>query len=369
MESGWICGNLLEPFYNALNLSQEGAVSLKVGITGYEGSGKTTIFCALSGADPQSLLGQKQPIREVRVPDARIDALSALYHPKKTIYASIQFVDVMSGGAVGKGLDASVLAKVREVDLLAIVVRGYDNGYEAPDPGREARAMLSEFLLSDMEIVERKVSRMQKERVSDQEKALFLKLQGCLESEKWLKDLSLDKGELEMLRGYQFMTLKPAIVIVNVDEAHVDEAHGEEIRKALNLSEPVFVLSAQVESDIAQLPEEEQSEFLSDLGIEATARDRFIRAAYRMLDLISFFTVGEDEVRAWTVKNGSTAQESAGRIHTDLAKHFIRAERMSSADLLALGSESAVKEAGKFRLEGKNYITQDGDILHIRANA
>ena len=342
---------------------------MKVGIIGYEGSGKTTIFGALSGADPAELLRQKQQIREVRVPDKRIDALSAMYQPKKTIYATIQFVDVMSGAAIGKGLDGSILGKIREVDLLAVVVRGFSNGYDEADPKREAQAMLSELLLSDMEIVERKVARMQKEKVSDQEKALFRKLQTELENEKWLKDMGLDKSELELLRGYQFMTLKPVIIVVNVDESEADEAHSAEVAAKLGLSEPTFVLSARVESDIAQLPEEDQADFLADLGITATARERFIRAAYSMLDLISFFTVGEDEVRAWTVKNGSTAQESAGRIHTDLAKHFIRAERMASSDLLELGSESAVREAGKFKLEGKGYITQDGDILHIRANA
>ena len=331
---------------------------MKVGIIGYEGSGKTTIFGALSGADPAELLRQKQQIREVRVPDKRIDALSAMYQPKKTIYATIQFVDVMSGAAIGKGLDGSILGKIREVDLLAVVVRGFSNGYDEADPKREAQAMLSELLLSDMEIVERKVARMQKEKVSDQEKALFRKLQ-----------TELEKSELELLRGYQFMTLKPVIIVVNVDESEADEAHSAEVAAKLGLSEPTFVLSARVESDIAQLPEEDQADFLADLGITATARERFIRAAYSMLDLISFFTVGEDEVRAWTVKNGSTAQESAGRIHTDLAKHFIRAERMASSDLLALGSESAVRDAGKFKLEGKGYITQDGDILHIRANA
>ncbi len=342
---------------------------MKVGIIGYEGTGKTTIFGALSGVDPAELLQQKQQIREVRVPDKRIDALSELYHPKKTIYATIQFVDVMSGAAIGKGLDGNVLAKIREVDLLAIVVRGFSNGYSDADPKREAQAMLSELLLSDMEIVERKVSRMQKEKASEQEKALFLKLQAALENETWLKDLELDKSELDLLRGYQLMTLKPAIILVNVDESEADEAHSEEVSSRLGLKEPIFVLSARVESDIAQLPEEDQADFLADLGIKATARDRFIRASYAMLDLISFFTVGEDEVRAWTVKNGSNAQESAGKIHTDLAKHFIRAEKMTSADLLELGSESAVKEAGKFKLEGKGYITQDGDILHIRANA
>jgi bacterioferritin-associated ferredoxin len=149
--------------------------SLKVGIIGYEGSGKTTIFGALSGVDPAELVQQKQQIREVRVPDSRIDALSAMYNPKKTIYATIQFVDVMSGAAVGKGLDGNVLGKIREADLLAIVVRGFSNGYSDVEPAREARSMLSELLLSDMEIVERKVSRMQKEKASEQEKAQMIK--------------------------------------------------------------------------------------------------------------------------------------------------------------------------------------------------
>ncbi len=342
---------------------------MKVGIIGYEGSGKTTIFAALSGVDPEEIIAQKQKIREVIVPDKRIDALSEMYHPKKTIYATIQFVDVMSGAAIGKGLDGTVLGKIREADLLAVVVRGFSNGYSDADPKREAQSMLSELLLSDMEIVERKVARMQKEKVSDQEKALFLKLQAALESETWLKDLNLEPNEIEMLRGYQLMTLKPAVIVVNVDESEADEAHAAEVSARLGMKEPTFVLSARVESEIAQLPEEDQADFLADLGIKATARDRFIRAAYQMLDLISFFTVGEDEVRAWTVRKGATAQESAGRIHTDLAKHFIRAERMASSDLLELGSEAAVKEAGKFKLEGKGYLTQDGDILHIRANA
>lgn len=342
---------------------------MKVGIIGYEGSGKTTIFAALSGVDPEEIIAQKQKIREVIVPDKRIDALSEMYHPKKTIYATIQFVDVMSGAAIGKGLDGTVLGKIREADLLAVVVRGFSNGYSDADPKREAQSMLSELLLSDMEIVERKVARMQKEKVSDQEKALFLKLQAALESETWLKDLNLEPNEIEMLRGYQLMTLKPAVIVVNVDESEADEAHAAEVSARLGMKEPTFVLSARVESEIAQLPEEDQTDFLADLGIKATARDRFIRAAYQMLDLISFFTVGEDEVRAWTVRKGATAQESAGRIHTDLAKHFIRAERMASSDLLELGSEAAVKEAGKFKLEGKGYLTQDGDILHIRANA
>ena len=255
---------------------------MKVGIIGYEGSGKTTIFGALSGVDPEELVQLRQQIREVRVPDSRIDALSEMYHPKKTIYATIQFVDVMSGAAVGKGLDSSVLGKIREVDLLAICVRGFDNGYSKPEPKREAQAMLSELLLSDMEIVERKVTRMQK--------ALFLKLQSALEAETWLKDLNLDKNELDMLRGYQLMTLKPALVIVNVDESQVDEKSAGEVVSQLGLSCPSFVLSARVESEIAQLPEADQAEFLKDLGITATARERFIRESYRMLDLISFFT-------------------------------------------------------------------------------
>lgn len=341
---------------------------MKVGIIGYEGSGKTTILAALAGIDPAELQGAKQLIREVLVPDSRIDALSELFAPKKTIYTSIQFVDVMSGASVGKGLDANVLGKIREADLLAIVVRGFSNGYEEPNAANDARAMLSELLLSDMEIVERKVTRMHREKVSEQEKAVFLKIQEGLENEIWIKDLDLDSASLDLIKGYQLMTLKPVMVVVNVSESEADEAHSEALLSKLNLGVPAVALSARVESEIGLLAEEDQVAFLEDLGIKATARDRFIREAYAMLDLVSYFTVGVDEVRAWTVRRGSTAQESAGRIHTDLAKGFIRAERMACADLLELGSEAKVKEAGKFRLEGKSYITQDGDILHFRVS-
>ncbi|MFA5623844.1 MAG: DUF933 domain-containing protein [Bradymonadales bacterium] len=344
---------------------------MRVGIIGYEGSGKTTIFSALAGIDPEQAAAQRSYIWEVKVPDERIDKLSAMYSPKKTIYATVQFVDVMAqSAATGKRLSAEVVAKIRESDVLAVVVRGFDNGYEEAKPALEAASMMSDLLLADMEIVERKVERMQKDRSSEQEKALFLRMQAALEEGTWLKDLEFEKAEEELLRGYQLMTLKPVIVVVNVSESEADELSAAKYEADLaDVKAPIFVLSAKVEGEIALMDEEDQTEFLKDLGIKATARDRFIRAAYKMLDLISFFTVGEDEVRAWTVKNGATAQESAGKIHTDLAKCFIRAERMSSTDLLELGSEARVKEAGKFELKGKTYITQDGDILHIRANA
>lgn len=344
---------------------------MRVGIIGYEGSGKTTIFCALAGVDPEQAQAQRSNIWEVKVPDTRIDQLSEMYQPNKTIYATVQFVDVMAQSAgTGKRLSPEVVAKIRECDLLAVVVRGFDSEYDEAKPLEDAAGMISDLLLADMELVERKVARLQKDRASEQEKALFLRMQKALEEETWLKDLEFDKTEEELLKGYQLMTLKPVIVVVNVGEEHADESCATQFENLLaSVKAPIFVLSGKVEGEISLMQAEDQEAFLSDLGIKATARDRFIRAAYKMLDLISFFTVGQDEVRAWTVKNGATAQESAGKIHSDLAKHFIRAERFSSADLLELGSEAKVKEAGKFELKGKTYITQDGDILHIRANA
>ncbi len=342
---------------------------MKIGIIGYPKSGKTTFFSALAGIDPQ----QNQTLWEVKVPDQRIDALSKMYQPKKTIYATVQFEDIMAQTHHSqKGLDPQIIGKIRELDLISIVVRDFESPFvaEAADPIKEAQAMLADLLIADLDLVERKMARLKKERATDKEKDLFKRCQQALEAETWLRDIELSDNELETLRGYQLLTLKPVIFVLNVEESLADESKAQKsAEKLANLPFDVFALSAQVEGEIAQLPADEQLSFLADLGISATARDRFVRTAYTMLDLISFFTVGEDEVRAWTVKRGATAQESAGKIHTDLAKHFIRAERMTAADLLELGSEAKVKEAGKFELKGRSYITQDGDILHIRANA
>ena len=348
---------------------------MKVGIIGYAGCGKTTFFNALTGSDAEAQGGKtgRLNLRELKVPDERIDKLSAIFQPERTIYANIQLADI-PGQAPGSGggFDASFVAKMREVDLLAIVVRAFEDPYspDAPRPVGEASDMLAELLLADLGVIERKIDRIKKDHSKATERELLEKLQAALEAEKWLRDIELSPQEIESLSSYSFLTLKPVLLVVNTPEAMADEASAAPVVAELaTLGLPVFALSAKVEAEIAPLDPPEQLAFLSDLGIVGTARDRFIRSAYAMLDLISFFTVGEDEVRAWTIRKGSTAQEAAGKIHTDLAKHFIRAEKMTTADLLHFGSEAKGQEAGRFELKGKTYLPEDGDILHIRANA
>ena len=345
---------------------------MKVGIIGYAGCGKTTFFNALAAIAPEAS-SAKINLREVKVPDERIDRLSALYQPQKTIYATISLVDLPghSPGS-GGGFEAQSLAKMREMDLLTIVVRAFPSHLHAtqPNPKGEANAMLAELLLADQVMVERKLERMNKEKNKGPEKELMEKLHAALEQEIWLKDLDLTPNEIETLTGYRFLTLKPALVVLNTPEEMADDDSAAPLLDNLSaLPCPVFPISAKVESEIALLDTPDQLSFLADLGIQGTAKNRFIRKVYHMLDYISFFTVGEDEVRAWTITKGQNAQQAAGKIHTDLAKHFIRAERMRSEDLLNMGSEAKVKEAGKFELKGKTYLPEDGDILHIRANA
>ncbi|MDX9723888.1 MAG: DUF933 domain-containing protein, partial [Myxococcota bacterium] len=261
---------------------------------------------------------------------------------------------------------------MREIELLVVVVRAFDDPYspDAPRPTGEAADMLAELLLADLSVIERKLERMRKEHDKGQERELIQRLQQALEAETWLSELELNAQELESLSGYNFLTLKPVLVVANTDEDKAGKEASEEVEASMaSLKHPVIALSAKVEAEIAQLPPDEQRAFLDDLGVPFSARDRFIRQAYAMLDLISFFTVGEDEVRAWTLRRGSNAQQAAGKIHTDLAKHFIRAERMTVDDILHYGSEVKVREAGKLELKGKTYIPEDGDILHIRANA
>lgn len=348
---------------------------MKVGIVGYSGSGKTTIFNALTGAGSDTSPGRpgRLNLREVIVPDERIDKFVEMYQPKKTTYASIQLAD-MPGQAPGSGggFDPQTIAKMREMDLLVLVLRAFKSPFVTgkPKPLEELGSLLAEVLISDITVIEKKLDRLRRERKDMRLLELFEKMAAHLEEEQPLSTLELSPQELENLSGFRFLTLKPVLVLVNTPEDMADEESASELLEQVRADGlTAFSLSGQLEAEIAELDEDDQKSFLADLGITETARTRFIQAAYARLDLISFMTVGEDEVRAWTVRRGSNAQEAAGKIHTDLARTFIRAERMRTEDLLELGSEAAVKDAGKFELKGRDYIVEDGDILHIRANA
>lgn len=343
---------------------------MKIGLVGYPGSGKTTVFNALTGLDARTGYGSggKENLGTVKVPDRRVEELTALYKPKKSTLAEITFTDV--GVGRGEGLDRGVLNAMREVDALCQVVRAFPDLIGEPgDPLGEITGLETETILADLEIVERRIARLEKDQSGPRELELLRRILGELEAETPIRRLDLDESELKMLSGYRFLSQKPLLLVLNVPEDEAAAPPPPEIaeaaeRRGLGL----ITLSAQVEMEIAQMPEEDQAEFLASLGLEESARTRFIQAAYQLLDLISMLTYGEDECRAWPVPRGTPAPRAAGKIHSDIERGFIRAEVIAFEDLVAYGSDSKAKEAGKVRVEGKDYIVQDGDCIHFRFN-
>lgn len=345
---------------------------MKVGLVGFAGSGKTTVFNTMTGLDVPVGFGGELRFGVVKVPDARIDALSALFSPKKTTYAEIAFCDVPGEhGAQKKGLSAKSLQQIRDQEALCLVLRDFDNPAveEPPDPVRDLDAFLAECILADLDAVERRLARAQKENAPKTEVAQFELMKATLDDSRPIRAIPPEELPRAALRGYGFITDRPLLVALNRSEARAAEPLPEALTTRLaTIDAAGLVLSASVEAEIATLEPAEQAAFLADLGLTESALTRFIRASYGLLDLISFFTVGPDEVRAWTIRRGTKAQQAAGRIHSDLERGFIRAEVIPYAVFTAHGSEQAVKDAGKLQLEGKEYVVADGDILHVRFN-
>ncbi|HXU10238.1 MAG TPA: redox-regulated ATPase YchF [Blastocatellia bacterium] len=352
---------------------------MKVGLVGFAGSGKTTIFNTLTGLAAE--VGgygarEKANIGVIKVPDDRVDQLGALFNPKKKTYAEISFVDVAGpqsedADRAHSGLDPKLVQHMREVDALVHVVRAFDNPVllRAVELPRDIRAFDDELILTDLVQIENRITRLKKEKDSARENDLMLRLKSELESEHPLRDVELTHEDLALIAGFRFLSLKPLLLLINQPEDDAAVAVSEEVRElatAKHLS--AIAMSGKVEMDIAQLAPDEQREFLQDLGLTEPARDRFIRAAYSLLDLISFLTAGEDECRAWSIKRGTTAHKAAGVIHSDIERGFIRAEVTRFEDLVALGSEARCREQGKLKLEGKEYVVQDGDVVHFRFN-
>jgi GTP-binding protein YchF len=341
---------------------------VRIGLVGFPGSGKSTVFGALTGLPVSTGYGAGRPhVGVVKVPDARVDALAALYHPKKTTYAEIAFTDL--GGGHGSRLDRGALNAMRELEALCQVLRGFvDDAGDPPEPVREIAALETETLLADLEIVENRIARLEKDRSDPRGLELLTRIRAALEEERPLRGLELTAEERKSLAGYAFLTLKPLLLVLNVAEADLGPAPADVEAAAEARGLGLVVLSAPVEMDIAQMPEAEQQEFTASLGLSEPARARFIRAAYAITDLISMLTVGPDECRAWPVPRGTPAPRAAGKIHSDIERGFIRAEVTHWRDLVELGSEARCREAGKLRIEGRDYVVQDGDVVHFRFN-
>ncbi|MBN1337327.1 MAG: redox-regulated ATPase YchF [Deltaproteobacteria bacterium] len=341
---------------------------MNVGICGYPGSGKTTVFSALApGARPQKGVS----LGSIKVPDDRVDRLAALFHPRKTTYAELVFVDVP--GEVGRGVGAfhpQVVQAMRNSDLLVHVVRGFESPYHdtPPDPDRDVALFDDESVLLDLAILEKRAERWHKEAHKGLDVDVNERCVACLSEGRPLRTLDLDEGERATLSGIQLLSLKPLVLLHNLSEAAWENAASAPLR-AVSRPAPRTVqmgICGALEAELAALSPEDQPEMLAGLGLAEPARNVFIRVAYDLLDLVSFLTCGEDECRAWPLRRGWNARRAAGRIHSDLERGFIRAEVYRLEDLEAAGSEAALRVQGKIRVEGKDYVVQDGDVLHVR---
>ncbi|HWM88641.1 MAG TPA: DUF933 domain-containing protein [Kofleriaceae bacterium] len=343
---------------------------MKIGLVGYPGSGKSSVFSALTGQTVETGYGSggRAHLGVVKVPDHRVDALSALFKPRKTTYAEITFSDV--GGGHGEGIDRGALNGMREMDALCQVLRAFpDPTGSAGDPLREMAGLETETILADLELVEKRLARLAKEKGDPREIELMKRLDAALGAETALRNVEFSESERRMMSGYRFLSQKPLLLVLNVPEGQAAaQPPGDLAEAASRRKLGLVVLSAQVEMDIAQMPDEEQKEFLGSLGLGEPAVNRFIRAAFELIDLVSMLTSGPDECRAWPIARGTPAPRAAGKIHSDIERGFIRAEVVRWDDLVALGSEAKCRDVGKLRVEGKDYIVEDGDVVNFRFN-
>jgi len=351
---------------------------MRLGIIGLSQSGKTTIFNALTrGHTPTTASAGRMEVHTavVDVPDPRVDKLSAMFKPRKTIYAKVTYADIagLEGGIAKTGISGQLLNQLTQMDGFLLVVRAFaDENVPHPsgsiDPGRDVDSMCSELLLNDLIAVERKLDRLTEERkkggtdktINERQTALFTRLHEALDAGTPLRRLELSADESSELASFGLLSRKPLLTVFNLGE-------GQKA-PALQLDHPCVALMGKLEMEIAQLGPEDAAVFMQEYGIEELGLSKMIRLSYDLLQLQSFFTVGEDEVRAWTVNRGATAVEAAGVIHTDLQHGFVRAEVVAYDDLTSLGGMNEAKTKGRLRLEGKEYPVQDGDILHVRFN-
>ena len=365
-------------------------MSLTAGIVGLPNVGKSTLFNAITN---QKILAENYPFATIEpnvgivtVPDKRMDRLKEMYEPNRFIPTAYEFTDIaglVKGASKGEGLGNKFLSHIREVDAIVEVVRCFDDGKIIHvegniDPIRDIETINLELSISDLEIIQNRLERIGKKARTTKDKNDLLELETletckkALEENKPIRQLNLTDEQKKIIKTYSFLTAKPIIYLANIKESELGNPDNEYVLKVKEYADKenarVVSLCAKVEEDLSEMSDEDKQEMLEALGVDESGLNKLITATYDILGLATYFTVGKDEVRAWTFRKGMNAKECAGIIHTDFEKGFIRAEVISYEDLIEYGSELKVKEAGKARLEGKDYLMQDGDICHFRFN-
>ncbi|MEO5355836.1 MAG: redox-regulated ATPase YchF [Nitrospirae bacterium YQR-1] len=357
---------------------------MEIAITGLVNSGKTTIFNALTGLNLETSIYPSSPSEPhpglVKVPDIRIDELSKIFKPKKITYSTIEYKDFMGISRGGLLQNRKVFDALKDADAFVETIRVFKDDSvvhqeSTVDPVRDALNVEMELIFADLDLVEKRITRMEDglrrgKKPDEAEMRLLTRVRALLEQEKPLRSVDFTETELKELRHLQFVSIKPKIIVLNMGEGDTEPAGTiSEISRKLNFpTQFIIPVYGKIEMEIGQLPPDEAKEFLDDLNIGEPALKKLIRAGYSLLGLISFLTVGPDEVRAWTIKQGNTALEAAGKIHSDIERGFIRAEVVSYTDFMAAGSVADARKAGTVRLEGKTYLVNDGDIVNFRFN-